>query len=121
MPGRSSRTLLSLSVGLLAALPLTAQAAVRPSRAPRAMELARHGERTQAPAAAQARLRLAFDGLRLHRVVARSDGRNDASVAVMERLGMRQEAHFVENEFVKGEWTDEIVYAMLEDEWRTKR
>ena len=21
----------------------------------------------------------------------------------------------------KGEWTDEIVYAMLEDEWRTKR
>ena len=31
----------------------------------------------------------------------------------MERLDA-QEAHFVENEFVKGEWTDEIVYAMLE-------
>ncbi|MFO7293276.1 MAG: GNAT family protein [Actinomycetes bacterium] len=77
-----------------------------------------HGYATEA---ARAMLRLAFDGLRLHRVVARSDGRNDASVAVMERLGMRQEAHFVENEFVKGEWTDEIVYAMLEDEWRTKR
>lgn len=48
MPGCCSRTLLSLSVGLLAALPLTAQAAVDPSIAPRAMELARHGERIQA-------------------------------------------------------------------------
>ena len=47
MTGRSSRTLLGLSVGILAALPLTAQAAVDPSIAPRAMELARHGERTQ--------------------------------------------------------------------------
>ena len=31
---------------------------------------------------------------------------------------MRREAHLRENEFVKGEWTDEIVYAMTEDEWR---
>ncbi len=31
----------------------------------------------------------------------------------MDRLGMRKEAHFVQNEIVKGEWTDEIVYAML--------
>ena len=30
---------------------------------------------------------------------------------------MRREAHLVENEFVKGEWTDELVYAMLEQEW----
>jgi RimJ/RimL family protein N-acetyltransferase len=37
---------------------------------------------------------------------------------VLEHLGMRREAHFVQNEFVKGEWTDEVVYAMLEDEWR---
>jgi RimJ/RimL family protein N-acetyltransferase len=31
---------------------------------------------------------------------------------------MRREAHLLENEFVKGEWTDEVVYAMLEHEWR---
>jgi RimJ/RimL family protein N-acetyltransferase len=31
---------------------------------------------------------------------------------------MRREAHFRENEFVKGEWTDEVVFAVLEDEWR---
>jgi RimJ/RimL family protein N-acetyltransferase len=31
---------------------------------------------------------------------------------------MRREAHFVQNEFFKGEWSDELVYAMLNDEWR---
>ena len=35
-----------------------------------------------------------------------------------ERLGLRREAHLVENELVKGEWTDELVYALLEHEWR---
>jgi RimJ/RimL family protein N-acetyltransferase len=36
----------------------------------------------------------------------------------MEALGMRREAHFVENEFVKKEWQSEVVYAILESEWR---
>jgi RimJ/RimL family protein N-acetyltransferase len=31
---------------------------------------------------------------------------------------MRQEAHLIENEFVKGEWQSELVYAMLDREWR---
>jgi RimJ/RimL family protein N-acetyltransferase len=31
---------------------------------------------------------------------------------------MRREAHLVQNEWVKGEWNDEIVCAILEDEWR---
>jgi RimJ/RimL family protein N-acetyltransferase len=35
----------------------------------------------------------------------------------MERLGMRREAHLLENEFVKGDWTDELDYAMLDREW----
>jgi RimJ/RimL family protein N-acetyltransferase len=30
---------------------------------------------------------------------------------------MRREAHLVQNEWFKGEWTDELVYAMLEGEW----
>ncbi len=33
---------------------------------------------------------------------------------------MRREACFRQNEMVKGEWTDEVVYAMLEDEWRAR-
>jgi RimJ/RimL family protein N-acetyltransferase len=35
----------------------------------------------------------------------------------MARLGMRREAHFIHNEIFKGEWGDELVYAMLQDEW----
>ncbi|GAA0972145.1 GNAT family protein [Acrocarpospora macrocephala] len=62
-------------------------------------------------------LRLGFDDLELHRIAARCDGRNTASTKVMGRLGMREEAHLIENEMVKGEWTDEIVYAMLRREW----
>jgi RimJ/RimL family protein N-acetyltransferase len=31
---------------------------------------------------------------------------------------MRREAHFVKNEFFKGEWSDELVYAVLAEEWR---
>jgi RimJ/RimL family protein N-acetyltransferase len=35
----------------------------------------------------------------------------------MRRLGMRQEAHLRQNEIFKGEWGDELVFAVLEDEW----
>lgn len=70
--------------------------------------------------AAQALLRLGFDHWGFHRVIGRCDGRNQASAKLMTRLGMRQEAHLVENERVKGEWTDELVFAMLESEWRRR-
>ena len=66
-------------------------------------------------------LRLGFEDLGLHRIIGRCDGRNTTSAALMERLGMRQEAHLRENELFKGEWADELVYAMLEDEWKASR
>jgi RimJ/RimL family protein N-acetyltransferase len=62
-------------------------------------------------------LGLAFDELGFHRVIARLEARNAASAAVAERLGMRLEARFVENEWVKGEWQSELVYAILAREW----
>jgi RimJ/RimL family protein N-acetyltransferase len=64
---------------------------------------------------------LAFSGLGAHRVSGRLDARNDPSARVLEKLGMRREGLFVENEYVKGEWTDELVYAILEPEWRALR
>jgi RimJ/RimL family protein N-acetyltransferase len=75
-----------------------------------------HGYATEA---ARAMLGLGFDTYGLHRIVGRLDARNTASARVLERLGMRREAHFVQNEIVKGEWTDELVYAMVEDEWKS--
>ncbi|WP_431904819.1 GNAT family N-acetyltransferase [Nonomuraea sp. bgisy101] len=53
-------------------------------------------------------------------MIGRLNGRNSASARVLERLGMRREAHFTQNQIVKGEWADEVVYAMLEDEWRAR-
>ena len=76
-----------------------------------------HGKGLAAEATTEL-LRLGFEDLGLHRIIGRCDGRNTASAALMERLGMREEAHLRENEIVKGEWTDELVYAMLEDEWK---
>ena len=55
--------------------------------------------------------------MRLHRVIGRLEARNVASARVLEKLGMRREAHFIENEWVKGEWQSEYVYAMLAEEW----
>lgn len=66
-------------------------------------------------------LRLAFDELGLHRVVGRLDARNTASARVLERLGMRREAHLVDNEWVKGEWCSELDYALLDAEWAASR
>jgi RimJ/RimL family protein N-acetyltransferase len=68
--------------------------------------------------AAQVLLGLAFEDLGLHRVIGRLEARNTASARVLERLGMRHEAHLVENEYVKGEWQSEMIYAILDREWR---
>jgi RimJ/RimL family protein N-acetyltransferase len=66
-------------------------------------------------------LSIAFDDVGLHRVIGRIEPRNAASARVLEKLGMRREAHLVENEFVRGEWQSEIIYAMLDREWRARR
>ncbi|MCW2680304.1 MAG: N-acetyltransferase [Frankiales bacterium] len=62
-------------------------------------------------------LDLAFPALDLHRVVGKADARNTASATLMQRLGMRQEAHLRECERFKGEWGDLVVYAVLREEW----
>jgi RimJ/RimL family protein N-acetyltransferase len=76
--------------------------------------------RGYATEAAHAALHLAFDDLGLHRVVARVDARNTASARLLTRLGMRQEAYLRQNEWFKGEWTDEIDFALLADDWATR-
>jgi RimJ/RimL family protein N-acetyltransferase len=79
-----------------------------------------HQGRGYATEASLALLALAFDRLQAHRMMARLDARNGASAAVLRKLGLRHEAHLVENEWIKGEWTDELVYAVLEREWRAQ-
>ena len=67
--------------------------------------------------AARALLGLAFGSLGLHRVFAQLDPRNHASAALCTRLGMRKEAHFVADLWLKGEWGDTVIYGLLAQEW----
>jgi RimJ/RimL family protein N-acetyltransferase len=76
-----------------------------------------HGYATEAT---RALIDFAFDALNAHRVFARTDARNTASAALLNRLGMRQEAHFREAEIFKGAWGDELVFAVLADEWSSQ-
>jgi RimJ/RimL family protein N-acetyltransferase len=62
-------------------------------------------------------LRIGFRDLDLHRIYARCDSRNVASWRLMERLGMRREAHFREHKLIKGSLDEEYVYAVLAREW----
>lgn len=55
----------------------------------------------------------------LHRIYGLTDPRHKRSIALMQRIGMRQEALLKENLWFKGEWADDVVFAILEKEWKT--
>lgn len=61
-----------------------------------------------------------FNVLKKHRVVAITDVRNYSSIKLLERIEMRREGHFIKNIWFKGEWGDEFLYAMLDEEWNDK-
>ena len=77
-----------------------------------------HGYATEAVTAV---LDYLFGARGKHRVAADCDARNVRSAALLERVGMRREAHHVSSSWWKGEWTDEDVYAVLADEWTARR
>lgn len=71
--------------------------------------------------ACEALLELAFTELGLHRVYIDCDPRNLPALRVGERLGMQHEGRLRENFWNKGEWTDSVIMALLEHEWRARR
>lgn len=73
--------------------------------------------RGYATEACRALIDAAFRTYGVRRIVARIDAENTASARLAERLGMRLEAHLVENEWYKGRWGDELDYAILAREW----
>jgi len=71
--------------------------------------------------AAECVLDYAFGELGMHRIVAITDCENERSVALLGRLGMRREGHFIENIWFKGAWGSEYMYALLRREWLSRR
>lgn len=62
-----------------------------------------------------------FDELGKHRVYASVDPLNTASVGLLEKLGLRKEAHFRKSYRLPSGWGDDVIYAMLEEEWFDRR
>ena len=69
--------------------------------------------------AARAMLAFGFKDLGLHRIWATCDTRNTGSYRVMEKLGMRREAHHRQDVWLQGGWRDSYLYAILQDEFKT--
>ena len=59
-----------------------------------------------------------FNNLQKHRITTSIDPGNINSIKLVERLGFRKEAHFIESLYLNGKWVDDIVYAILEKEWK---
>lgn len=67
-------------------------------------------------------LAVCFEELGLHRVVAVCFAANVASARIMEKVGMRREAHFRGDSLHRsGEWCDSFSYAMLDAEWKSAK
>lgn len=77
--------------------------------------------RGYATEAARSMVDFGFGQLRLHRIFADCDPANAPSIRLLGRLGMRLEGHFRENAWIKGAWTDSLIYALLDRGWSPDR
>ncbi|SET26891.1 GNAT family N-acetyltransferase [Paenibacillus sp. NFR01] len=62
-------------------------------------------------------LTFVFEQLNKHKVIAFTDVRNESSIRLLERVGMRREGHLLENYFSNGQWVNEYQYSILQSEW----
>ncbi|WLS02255.1 GNAT family protein [Shinella oryzae] len=80
-----------------------------------------HAGAGYATEAVAAMIDIGFSTFGFHRIFARLDAQNAGSIGVVERLGLRREAHLVENDRFNGVWGDEFIYAVLAREWQGRR
>jgi len=59
-----------------------------------------------------------FEELHKHRIIASTDPANLKSIKLLERLGFRKEAHFVESLYLNGRWVDDLIFAMTDKDWK---
>ena len=74
-----------------------------------------HGYATEA---ALAIVNFGLGELGLHRISSWRIADNVASARVLERVGLRLEGRWREDEHFKGRWWDTLLYGLLESEWR---
>jgi RimJ/RimL family protein N-acetyltransferase len=80
-----------------------------------------HQHRGYATEAVRAVLDRLFAEQGLHRVSAECDARNEASARLLDRLGFHREGRRVASTWIKGEWTDELLFGLLSRDWPGQR
>jgi RimJ/RimL family protein N-acetyltransferase len=55
----------------------------------------------------------------LHKVSAECDARNTASARLLDRVGFTREGHRRAHTWIKGEWTDDLLFGLLARDFRT--
>lgn len=70
-------------------------------------------------------LRLGFEILGLRRIIADCNTLNKGSYGIMEKIGMRREAHYIKcckgNSALNNEWCDKYLYAILKEEYHSQK
>ncbi len=67
--------------------------------------------------ALQAIINQLFNTYNKHRIACSIDPRNEKSIKLIERLGFRREGYFKKSILIKNEWFDDLIYAILKEEW----
>lgn len=78
----------------------------------------RHQRKGYASEALRTMIHYLFKELKKHRITTSIDPANKSSIQLVERLGFRKEAHFVESLLIDGKWCDDVVYSILQREWK---
>lgn len=61
-----------------------------------------------------------FTRTETHRVFCSVDPRNHPCLRLLQKIGMRKEAHLIESLWSKDAWTDDVVFALLRREWHNR-
>ena len=67
--------------------------------------------------AVQGLLRFGFEGLRLHRITAAADSRDEAGLRMLAKAGFRREGEFVKGVSFRSEWITTVWHALLNEEY----
>ena len=78
----------------------------------------KHWNQGYATEAAHAVVDFGFRRFGVHRIWADCVADNVGSAHVLEKLGMKLEARLREKTYFKGRWWDELIYAILAEEWQ---
>lgn len=62
-----------------------------------------------------------FNNLKKHRVFASLDPKNISSISLLERIGFRKEGLHIKSILNNGVWEDDLIYAILDEEWEMGR